>query len=51
MTDKDTVEREFCVLEEIKDNHPKYVISMDPILIKRSRVLINLMTFFECSFS
>jgi predicted AAA+ superfamily ATPase len=27
----ETVEREFGALEKIKDNHPKFVISMDPI--------------------
>ena len=52
MADRETVEREFRVLEEIKDNHPKYVISMDPILIKRESGIkhINLMTFFERGF-
>ena len=35
MPSKDTQEREFSVLEQISDNHPKYVISLDPLLIKR----------------
>jgi predicted AAA+ superfamily ATPase len=49
MPDRETVEREFSVLEEIKDNHPKYVISMDPIHIKRESGIkhLNLMTFLE----
>lgn len=52
MPDRETVEREFSVLEEIKDNHPKYVISMDQILIKRESGIkhINLMTFLERGF-
>lgn len=49
LVDRETVEREFRVLEEINDNHPKYVISMDTILIKRESGIrhINLMTFLE----
>jgi len=35
MPSPDTVEREFSVLESIRDNHPKYVLSMDPLTIKR----------------
>ena len=35
MPDKKTIEREFSVLESISDNHPKFVISLDPLTIKR----------------
>ena len=44
-----TVEREFSVLESIRDNHPKYVISMDPLLIKRESGVkhINLYDFLH----
>lgn len=49
MADRDTVEREFRVLEKINDNHPKYVISMDQIIIKRESGIkhINLMDFLD----
>ena len=47
MPDSKTIEREFSVLESIKDNHPKYVISMDSLLIKRESGIkhINLYDF------
>ncbi|MDY0289736.1 MAG: ATP-binding protein [Sphaerochaeta sp.] len=35
----ETEEREFGVLEAIQDNHPKYVLSMDPILRNRSGIV------------
>lgn len=35
LPDKTTIEREFSILEAIRDNHPKYVISLDPLQIKR----------------
>jgi predicted AAA+ superfamily ATPase len=35
MPSPETVDREFSVLESIRDNHPKYVLSMDPLSIKR----------------
>ncbi len=35
----ETEEREFSVLESIKDNHPKYVLSMDPIQRDRSGII------------
>ncbi len=35
MIDDKTIDREFSVLESIKDNHPKYVISLNPLTIKR----------------
>ena len=47
MPDSKTVDREFSVLESVRDNHPKYVISMDPLLIKRESGIkhINLFDF------
>jgi len=33
-----TYEREFYVLESIKDNHPKFVISMDPLDMSRNGI-------------
>ncbi len=35
MVDEKTIEREFSVLESIQDNFPKFVISLDPLEIKR----------------
>jgi len=34
LTDNETVEREFGNLENIKDNYPKYVVSMDKVFSK-----------------
>ena len=31
LASKETIEREFSVLQQIRDNYPKYVISMDSI--------------------
>ena len=47
MPEASIVEREFGVLESIADNFPKYVISMDPLLITRSSGVLhlNLLTF------
>jgi uncharacterized protein len=47
MSTKETVEREFSVLESVRDNHPKYVISMDKITLKRESGVkhINLFDF------
>ena len=47
MPDLKTMDREFSVLESIKDNYPKYVMSMDPLLIKRESGVkhINLFEF------
>lgn len=42
MPDVKTRERAFSVLEAIKDNHPKYVISMDSLLTKRPSGVIHL---------
>ncbi len=35
MTDTKTIEREFSVLESINDHFPKFVISLDPLTVKR----------------
>ena len=35
MTTQKTIDREFSSLEKINDNHPKLVLSMDPLHIKR----------------
>ncbi len=47
MPTPETIEREFRALEAISDNHPKYVISLDPIPIKRESGIrhINLIDF------
>ena len=42
----ETAEREFSVLESIQDNHPKYVVSMDPILRNRSGIVHQHITDF-----
>lgn len=34
LASSETVEREFSILESIKDNYPKYVISMDTVFGK-----------------
>jgi predicted AAA+ superfamily ATPase len=49
MPEKATVEREFGVLETIPDNHPKYVLSLDPIHIKRESGVkhLNLIRFLQ----
>nr|NIM10391.1 ATPase [Candidatus Aminicenantes bacterium]NIM77195.1 ATPase [Candidatus Aminicenantes bacterium]NIN16489.1 ATPase [Candidatus Aminicenantes bacterium]NIN40349.1 ATPase [Candidatus Aminicenantes bacterium]NIN83169.1 ATPase [Candidatus Aminicenantes bacterium] len=42
---KETIEREFTPLTQVKDNYPKYVLSMDTILggdyegIKRMNIM------------
>ena len=47
MPTPETVEREFSILEAIADNHPKMVLSMDPLLIKRESGVkhMNMMDF------
>jgi len=35
MNNPETVQREFSVLESIRDNHPKFVISLDPLQVIR----------------
>jgi len=45
----ETQEREFSVLESIKDNYPKYVLSLDPLSVKRDSGIkhINLLYFLQ----
>ncbi len=52
METKETQEREFSALEQIKDNHPKYVISMDQIPIVRDSGIkhLNLYDFLSNGF-
>jgi len=51
MQNPETAEREFSALESIRDNHPKYVISMDPVVFKRKSGIkhINLFDFLSKS--
>lgn len=35
----DTVEREFSVYRSVRDNYPKYVVSMDPVNLSRDGVI------------
>lgn len=44
----ETIEREFSVLEKIKDNYPKYILSMDEFDMSRNGIKhINLVEFCE----
>ena len=46
LASEDTKEREFLVLENIKDNYPKYVLSMDEFNMSRNGIKhINLIEF------
>ena len=46
LASEDTKEREFSVLENIKDNHPKYVLSMDEFDMSRNGIKhVNLIEF------
>ena len=46
LASEDTKEREFSVLENIKDNYPKYVLSMDEFNMSRNGIKhINLIEF------
>ena len=46
LASEDTKEREFSVLENIKDNYPKYVLSMDEFNISRNGIKhVNLIEF------
>ena len=46
LADQATVEREFGVLEAIPDNHPKTVVSMDPIARGRNGIEhVNIVDF------
>lgn len=45
---EETVDREFSVLEKIKDNYPKYVISMDEVDMSKDGIKhINIVDFLE----
>ena len=45
---KETQDREYRPLESIKDNYPKYVATLDPILQQRNGINhINLIDFFK----
>ncbi|MEM8567790.1 MAG: ATP-binding protein [Bacteroidota bacterium] len=37
LIDKETIDREFGNLQRIKDNHKKYVVSLDPIIAESNR--------------
>ena len=41
MPTKKTIDREFGALEKVKDNLPKYVVSMDDILLKNDKGIIH----------
>ena len=46
LADEATVEREFGVLESIPDNHPKTVVSMDPVSRGRNGIEhVNIVDF------
>ena len=46
LASEDTVKREFSVLENIKDNYPKYVLSMDEFDMSRNGIRhMNLIEF------
>ncbi|NLE69299.1 MAG: ATP-binding protein [Clostridiales bacterium] len=48
LADSDTVEREFGVYRQVQDNHPKYVLSMDPVDFSREGILHrNIVDFLE----
>ena len=45
---KETEDREYKPLEAIKDNYPKYVATLDPLLQQRNGILhINLVDFMK----
>ena len=45
---KDTEDREYRPLEQIKDNYPKYVITTDYLLQQRNGIMhVNLMDFMK----
>jgi len=52
MAEESTMDREFGALEAITDNHPKVVLSMDPVMIKRESGVKhqNLIDFLETGF-
>ena len=46
MNTEETIEREFKLLESIKDNYPKYIISMDKIDYSRNGIIhLNIIDF------
>ncbi|MGD1822335.1 MAG: ATP-binding protein [Pleomorphochaeta sp.] len=46
LNDSKTIEREFSAYKNIKDNYPKYIISLDKILLKRDGIIhLNLIDF------
>ena len=48
MNSIETEDREYRALESIKDNYPKYVATLDPILQQRNGINhINLIDFFK----
>ena len=38
MANEETIEREFAVFKEIKDNFPKYVLSLDEVDFSRNGI-------------
>ena len=45
---RETEDREYRVLESIKDNYPKYVATTDPLLQKRNGIKnVNLINFMK----
>ena len=45
---KETEDREYRPLESIKDNYPKYVVTMDSLLQQRNGIAhINLVNFMK----
>ena len=52
LASQETIEREFSPLEEIKDNYPKYVISMDEFDMSRNGIKhINIVDFLTNGFN
>ena len=49
MAAQSTVDREFGILVTSQDNHPKFVLSLDPVKMKRESGVcqMNLFTFLE----
>jgi len=41
MSNQDTIKREFGALEKIRDNLPKYVVTMDDILLNKDNGIIH----------
>lgn len=48
LASRETEDREYRVLEEIRDNYPKYVVTTDALLQKRNGIKhVNLMSFMK----